>query len=848
MLKASFKSLWARKVALLLSTVAIMLGTAFVGGSLTFTDMLDSTFKGIVGGSVADVNVQAKGSSFSSDGSEQSIDQTVVDKVAKVEGVASAHGTIASNSTYLLGKNGKPMTTGAPGIGTNFVDAPASGGQQGLVMKSGHRPEGSDQVVIDPESLTKAGLSLGDRIKIYTTGKQGVVEKTIVGTALYGAKGSSAGASYAIFDTHTAQQLLLDGKDAYQSIWVVTAPGADPQEVARRINGQLPQGMEALSGKELSEKINEVISSGLRFVTVMLLVFAGISLLVGSFLIVNTFTILVAQRARELALFRAMGASRGQVMRSVVFEALILGLVGSTLGLGLGLALAFGISQVFGTLGLDISGSSMQLTGQAVLATYLVGVLVTIGAAVIPAVRASRVPPVAAMSGDFATGASGLGWRAVVGSTVTAIGGAVLAYGLFGQPEFNRMWAIGLGALALVLGIAAVSPIVGAPVIWLIGRAGEAVFGTTGRLAELNAARNPRRTAITASALMVGLALVTAFGVVAASVNVSTQKAVTKNLRGDFVVTSANQQPFSPSIGDAMAKVDGVEQVHRVRFVPGTIGGEETFLGAMPPTSFDKILKQTMTSGSLSDFAKNTVILRDEYAKEKNLSVGKEMEVTLNGKQVALRVAGIFSMEKGAGLNSVITTVDTIEGVGMRATDSMLTVDLRSGADKASVKNKLNDIISPLPLASVADQKEFADSQSQQINTVLYLIYALLGLAIVIAIFGVVNTLGLSVIERTREIGLLRAVGLNKSQVRRMIVLESLTISLLGAVLGIGLGLVLGIAAQRALAGDGLSDLALPWEQLGISVLVAFVVGVLAGLWPSVRATNLDVLKAIAAD
>ena len=848
MLRASWKSLLARKISLVLSALAIVLGTAFVGGSFTFTDMLSSAFKGIMSGAVGDVNVQPERTMESMGMSDLTLTPADVAKVAAVDGVRSAYGTVGAQDAYLLGKNGKPLTMGAPGIGTNYIDAPAAGGQTGLELLSGNPPRGPDEVVIDPDSLSKIGLNLGDRVRIYTSGDQGVVEKKVVGTALYGSQGSTGGATYAIFDTPTAQQLFLNGQDAYQGVWITADAGADAQQVADRVAGVLPSGWEAKTGQAIGEELEGMLASGMQFITNLLLVFAGIALLVGSFLIVNTFTILVAQRARELALFRAMGASRGQVRLTVMFEALILGVVGSTLGLALGFALAFGISRLFGGIGLDISGTPMRLTPQAVIATYAVGILVTLIAASIPAVRASRVPPVAAMSGDYATGASGLGMRAVLGGLLTAAGAGGLLFGLFGDPSFNRLWLIGGGALAVLLGVAAISPILGAPIIWLIGKVGSGLFGATGRLAELNSRRNPRRTAITASALMIGLALVTAFGLVAASMKASTDKALESSMRSDFVVQSMSGMPFSPAIGDDMANVSGVSAVYRLRFVPAQVSGEPAYLGAMPPTSFDKILKQTMVQGSIGDFGRDTILVLDTYATEKGWTLGQSLSAEINGRQVPLKVAGIFSMEPGTGLSNVLTTIDTIEGVGMRSTDSFLAVDLAPGADTAAVKQQLDQIVEPLPLVSVADQHEYAAAQAQQLDMLLYLLYALLGLAIVIAVFGIVNTLGLSIIERTREIGLLRAVGLTRGQVRRMVVLESTTISLLGAALGIGLGLLFGFALQRALAEQGLTELALPWAQLGISAVVALVVGVLAGVWPAARAGRLDVLEAIATE
>ncbi|GAB77921.1 putative ABC transport system permease protein [Austwickia chelonae] len=851
MLRASWKSLWARKLSLMLSTVAIVLGTAFVAGSYIFTDMLDSAFKGVISGAVADVNVQPKGmdDTAAMGGINRSLTAADVEKVRRVEGVQSAYGNITDPmSTYVLDKKGKPMTMGAPSMGFNFVDAPAMGGQPGLIVKSGRAPKGEGEVMIDPQSLQKGGYALGDKVKIITSGKLGTIEPTVVGTGIYGAKGSTGGATYAIFDTPFAQKIYLDGADAYHGVWVTTTPGTDAKQVADRMSGIMPDGFEAKSGKEVSDKMNELMAQQMGFMKNFLLIFASIALLVGSFLIFNTFSILVAQRGREMALMRAMGASRAQITLSVFFEAVVMGVIGSLGGLLLGFALAFGISQLFGTVGLDLAGAGMHLTVPTLIATFSVGILVTLVAAMAPAVRAGRVPPVAAMSGDMMTGKTGLGWRAVGGGIVLAVGVTLFLVGLFKGSLDNRVQILGGGALLTFFGVAALSPILGAPAIWLIGRLNKAVYGAVGRLAEVNSARNPRRTAVTASALMIGLALVTSLGTLGASMKASTHDAVVKALRGDFVTRSVTQMPFTGAVGDGMERVSGVSAVHRVAHAPGKWEGERSYFGAIDPSSFDKIIKQTMVQGNLSDFRGQAVLLHEDEAKTLGAKVGNRVTVNLNGRDIPVTLAGLFVTEKNTGIGNRLLTRDTMKAAGLPLQDSLLTVDVADGADKAKVRADLEKVVADIPMVTLSDQGEYAKAQTASIDQLLYLLYALLGLAIVIAVFGIVNTLGLSIIERTREIGLLRAVGVNKGQIRTMITLESITIALLGSMLGIGLGLAFGFGIQRALASQGLGQLVLPWAQIGISLVVALVVGILAGLWPAMRANKLDVLKAIASD
>lgn len=846
MLKASWKSLLGRKLRLLMSAFAVVLGVSFVSGSLIFTHMMSESFDGIMSGTVADVNVQAKGSDDGDFGTQTrgTITQEQVDAIGRVDGVESVQGFTSVTDAFPLGKDGKVIGgQGAPAIGGNVVTAPALGRKPGMVIRSGHLP-GPGEVVVDPTTLRRSGYHLGDTITIASSGAQPSLKARIVGTVLWGANESTAGATYAMFDAATTQKQWMGGKKAWQMAWVTARPGQDLDALARRIQaGATPQGFEALTGTAVADKAQSQIQQGLSFITTFLLVFAGISLVVGSFLIVNTFSILVAQRSRELALLRAMGASRRQVRSSVLFEAFVTGLVGSTLGLVLGLGIALGISRLFGAVGLDLGSITPTLTPQAVVASYLVGMLVTMLAAYLPARRASQVPPVAAMTGEAMTGTQDLGRRLVVGVGMTALGLALLLTGLFWGDAPQPMAWIGAGALLTLLGVAFSSPVLGRPVLLALGRVYRGAFGQVGALAELNAARNPRRTAATASALMIGLTLVSAMAVLGDSAKASMRSGIDEALRGDFLYSNPAYMPFSPAVADQAARVEGVTGVHRYRMAFGRLDGQRETLGAIGPKDFDKILAGTVVEGSLDDFRDGTLIADRETATRHHWRVGQTVTYTLADKPLPLRVAAISEHPKGAG-GGVVTTLATLQKAGLPATDLQVTVDVAPGADKAAVRDRLEAVVKDLPMVTVQDQHEFADTQAKSLDQLLAMIYALLGLAILIAILGIVNTLALSVIERTREIGLLRAIGLRRGQLGRMIRLESVAIALLGSVLGLGMGVVFGYAIVRALADDGLS-LHIPWLQLLAFLVVAALVGVLAALWPAHRAARMDVLRAI---
>ncbi|MFX4286908.1 ABC transporter permease [Janibacter sp. G349] len=844
MLKATFKSLLARKGRLLMSAMAIVLGTAFVAGSLIFTDTLGRTFVGIMDGTVGDVVVQPEQTDDYGGSGGGRVTAADVEKFAQLPGAERADGSVDAIGVFVVGKNGKVVGgQGAPALSFNYSEAPNQLGKNPIVIDDGRAPERDGEVMVDTATAERAGYEVGDDISLVTTGDTPEIKAELVGTMTFG-EGGMAGASVVIFDTKTMQKYFMDGKDEYSSVWVTAKDGVSQQELLTQAEPLVPEGYKGWTGKGLAEENQNDVQQALGFITTFLLVFAGIALFVGSFLIINTFSIIVAQRGRELALLRAIGASKRQVVRSVLLEAFLIGVVGATLGLLLGVVLAMGIKALFATIGLDLSGSGLVFAPRTVIAAYVVGILVTMVAAWVPARRAGSVPPVAAMRDSIDTGIGHHPVRRGLEVGVLVLGVVAFLYGLF-VADSRELWWIGGGIVGLVLGTAFLAPFVGRPVIAGLGGVYRAVFGSVGRMAEQNSVRNPGRTAATASALMIGMTLVALMGVVASSTTASVDKQIEETFRADYILSNAVGQPFSSTVADRVAKVDGVREVSPVRFSSAQVDGGQLYVTAIDPRSFADVEQIEPTSGT-ADLDEDSVMLSTKH--EGGRSVGDTVEVTMGSSTKELTVVGFYDEIQAIGSPEVLMSVDTVEAMNGSAADNWAFIFLDSGADKAQVESDIEQIVDKQPLVTLKDQAGYADEQRASINQLLYLIYALLGLAIVIAVLGIVNTLGLSVMERTREVGLLRAVGLSRRQLRRMITLESVTIALLGALLGIVLGVIAGVAIQRALVDDGITELAIPWVQMLVFVGLAGIIGVLAALLPARRASRMDILRAISTE
>jgi putative ABC transport system permease protein len=753
---------------------------------------------------------------------------------------------------FVVSKSGKVVSGfGPPAIGGNWSDAPAGHGLQGLTIVAGHEPHGVDEVVLDERTAERAGYAVGDRVDIIPSTATAVagdgapaaptrLQPELVGIAGFPSGGSLNGATYAAFDTATAQQLFLGGQDAYTDIWVTAAGGVSQEELRDDVAEELPDEVEAVTGDDAADESASDLLEAISFLTTFLLIFAGISLVVGAFLIVNTFSILVAQRSRELALLRALGASKRQVMWSVQLEAFVLGVLGATIGLGLGVLLAMGIRALFANFGLDLSGQPLIFAPRTFIASYAVGIVVTMAAAWLPARRTGRISPVQAMRDDIALPESSLRRRLVWGFALTVVGLVVLALGLFSDLPHGG-WQTGGGILAILLGVAAMSPVISRPFLALARATFARFFGSVGNLAGQNSLRNPRRTAATASALMIGLALACTMAIVGDSAKASVDESVAENFVGDFVVSNVIGTGFSPAIGDQMAQVDGVDQVVRERFGNSRRDEDNQFVAAVDPANVEA-LELDVSAGEV--FANGSVMLQRSWADDHELRVGDDLELDLPAGERSLAVAGIFE-DNPVVAAPVLLTLDDFSAAGFPDSDNVL---ILFTDDSPGIQDRLDAVVAQLPVVTVKDQAAFAQEQREPIDQFVLMIFALLGLALVIAVLGIVNTLALSVIERTREVGLLRAIGLSRAQLRLMITLESVVIAVLGAVLGVVLGLGFGIALMYAVRDQGLEVISVPIGQLAVFLVLSVVIGVLAAVFPARRAARLDVLRAIATE
>ena len=778
MLRVGFKSLLERKLRLLMSTFAIVLGVGFVAGTLVFSDTLDRSFTSIFASSVGDVVVRPEGGR-AGDGSPSTITipAALVDELAGVDGAARADGRVEAFGVFVIDEDGKPIGgSGPPAFGSGWSDAPAAHGIEGLVIDTGREPRAAGEVVLDEFTAEKSGYQLGDKVKISTVFRQASLEPVLVGTASFAEGGSLNGATLAAFETHAAQDLFLDGKDAYSEIWVTADDGVSQAELRDEVAKLLPKGFEAVTGDDAADEQATDLLDDLSFITTTLLIFAAIALIVGSYLIVNTFSILVAQRSRELALLRALGASQWQVRRLVLAEAGVLGVLGSTLGLGLGIVLFFGIRLAFSTFGLDLANTPMVFSPRTVVAAYAVGVVVTVAAAFVPAWLTSRVSPVQAMRDDIALPEATLRRRSLLGSAMIVVGAVGIGLALFVDDVPRAGWVLGLGALLVLLGVTALSALIAGPFLRLARNVYGRWFGMVGTLAGQNALRNPRRTAATASALMIGLALCTTMAILGSSAKKSVDEAVKENFVGDFVVSNVFGVPFSPVVAEQTANIPGVSSVNRFRFQ--YLDGDFTRpMVAVDPGQVTKGLKISMAKGSLNDLSQGTVIVSEKRAEDDGLEMGDEVKVDVPTGEKPYEVVGIFRANQVLG-DGYVVSLETFNAAGFQPSDNYVFVSVQEG-QRAEVLAALKALTKDMPLVTVKDQDGLAEEQRGPIDQLLALIYGLLALALVIAVLGIVNTLALSIIERTREVGLLRAVGVSRRQLRTMIRLESVVIAVL---------------------------------------------------------------------
>jgi len=842
MLRATLKSLLARKLRLVLSGLAVVLGVMFVAGAFVVTDTLSRSFDTVFADafSQTDVSVSAKPkvalSEMEGEQVQSPFPAAVAEQVAAVGGVAAATGLASADGARVIGADGKVLTSmGPPRLGGNWT------GEDGLVqLRQGRGPRADDEIVVNAYVAKQAGLRVGDRVGVLT--RQPKREFTLVGVFGYsGDRDTVGGVQEVMFTEPVAQRLMLGRTGVYSSVSVRAADGVAPDQLRDRIAAALGPQYEVKTGEQLADENAAGLQEGLGFFNNILLGFAGVALFVGVFLILNTFSIIVAQRTRELALMRAMGASRRQVITSVLVEAVVIGLLAAGLGLAAGVGVGAGLAYLFSSFvgGLALAPLAVPLT--AVIASLLVGVLVTVVAAVLPALRASRIPPVAAMQ-EVATPDRPLTRITVAGALIGAAGAATLGVGLYANVG-SPLVLILTGVLVSFVGIALLTPLVSRPVVSVLGRLFS--WSLPGRLGRLNSGRNPRRTAITAAALMVGIALVTGVTVVMDSAKTSLSQQAEDTIKAQVVISGEQSGPrppsFDPAVLDRASAIPGVRAAAGLWNDQAVVDGERTYVNAT-----DDLARLADAYGAAPATGALTTLKPDQIAvsTQRGWPLGTRLTVQLaRGEAQVYTVVATYDEQALPGSILLPAAATAQFGVPQPLFGF---VRLTDGTPVEAVLPQIKALVADSPEVSATDRSAFVAQQAGQFDMVITMVQILLALAILIAVLGVVNTLALSVLERTRELGLLRAVGLGRGQTMRMVTVEAVVISVFGALLGVVVGAGLGSAVVAALDGEGITELVLPWTRMGTYLVLAGLVGVIAAVLPAIRAARLNVLGAIA--
>ncbi|KNE78695.1 MULTISPECIES: ABC transporter permease [Streptomyces] len=838
MLRTALRNVLAHKARLLMTVLAVLLGVAFVSGTLTFTDTIGDAFKKSSAKSFDHVSVAIRWGGVAAGEEEPRLDDALLKKAEELPGAASATAAV-SDFTALADKDGKLVGEGWSTLGGNHHPGP-DGKDPRYTFTDGRAPETGDEVALDRRTAERTGYRTGDTVRLSVDGPVRTPEVTGIFDTSDG--NVAAGGTLVLFDNDTALD-LFGGADGYDEITVRAAAGTSQTELKAAVEEILPKGTEAVTGKVLSDEQARQITAETEEMGNVLLYFAAIALFVGIFIIANTFTMLVAQRTREVALMRAIGASRRQVTRSVLIEAFLVGLVAAVLGFVAGLGIAVGMRAGIGAAGATIPDGPLVVAPQTPLIALVIGVVVTMLAAWLPGRRAAKVPPVAAMNSVHATPTTrGLVVRNSIGAAITAIGGALLFLGV--TQDKNQLLAA--GSATMMVGVIVLTPLLSRPVIAaaapLLDR-----FGTAGKLARLNSLRNPRRTASTASALMIGLTLVTGLTVVATSVQSAVDKMAVGLMKADYAVSMASYTGLSPDVREKLDKVPEVAATSPMRAAYGTVNDEWVGMTGVDPASIGQVLSLDFSSGSLDRLGGSRAVVDHKTAEAAGIATGDTFTYEFDdGKTEKLEVAGVYTGNEM--IDGFFVSTGVVDPHLQEITDFQVMVKMQDGPS-AQAEETITEALGKNPAIRIQDKRAISEEISGIISLILNMLYGLLAMAVIIAVLGVINTLAMSVFERKHEIGMLRAIGMDRSRVKRMIRLESIVISLFGAVLGIGLGVFLAWAAGTAITESMETyTMTVPWERIGAFLALAGLVGVLAALWPARRAAKLNALEAIKAE
>jgi putative ABC transport system permease protein len=845
MWRLTLKNLWAHKLRLALTGLAVVLGVAFMSGTMVLTDTLSRTFDElfVTANANTDVVVQQPQTVAPEWGElRERVPASLVDDVRAVDGVDTAVGSVQGYAQLVQADGTVYESDLGTVIGANWIDSSLNP----FTLSSGHAPEALGQAVLDEATVEREGWALGDTVTVLAKGQP--TDLTLVGTATFGDVGGLPGSVLVGTNDATAQALFGE-PGWYDSVVVAAADGTDDAALASAIDEHLGAGTyDVMTGDDSTATQQEQFREGISFFSTFLLTFALVALFVGTFIIYNTFSILAAQRSRDLAMLRAVGASRRQLLRSLVVESTAVGLVAGALGLVAGVGMSQALKALLAGIGLELPTGPIVVTTGTIVTAFTVGVVVTVVSAFGPAWKASRIAPMAALR-DVAVDRSAVSLRRVVtGVSVTGAGVALFTAGVLASGPgsgSSPLQLLGLGTILTFIGVFVLGPVIARPIMAVLGWPLQRLTGMTGHLARENAARSPRRTAATASALMVGVALVGFITILASSTKASVAEGVEQSFRSDFVVESGawDQGGFNPSLAASVGALDKVDAVAPLRSTHvGAFGGTAMLQGT-DTSVIDELYDLQVTSGSMAAVGPGRVAVKSVEADRQGLAVGDTVAVTFSRTgEVPLEVAAVFDE---AFAESYVVDLSTYEANVTDQYDQKVWVGLADGVSPDAGRGALDSVLAGQPNAELLDQTEFQATITDEIDTMLNLIYGLLVLAVVIALIGIANTLALSIHERRREIGLLRAVGMTRTQVRRTVRWESVLIALLGTAMGVILAVGSAWGIVQALASESVTQFDIPGVQLVVITVVAALAGVLAAVGPARRASRLDVLDAI---
>jgi len=852
MIRVALRGMLGRKLRTVLTAFAIVLGVSMISGTYVLTDTITASFTKIVDGSYENADAVISGkvafkNNESNTATTPAFPDTVLAKVKGLPDVVAAAGTVGDEAK-LIDRNGKVISAKGGSSIAASVDPKNDARFNPLKLTSGNWPVGNGQIAIDRRTSEKKHFAVGDTISV--AADQGVRAFEITGIATFSSSSSIGASTIAIFDVPTAQDLFAkDGK--FDEIQVAAKPGVTPEKLAAEIRPLLPETAKVKTAKAQTQEAVDDVNEGVGIFQKVLLAFGFIALFVGAFVIANTLSITIAQRMREFATLRTIGGSRRQVLRSVMLEALVVGIMASLIGLFFGLAIAKGLNALFSALGVEFPSGETVFATRTIVVSLVVGVVVTLLASLRPAIKATRVPPIAAVREGASLPASRLSrWGPVMSIVTLALGILLLVYGIFGGglTIATRLSALGFGTLILFIGVAMNAKRAVRPLAAVLGWPGTQLGGTAGTLARENAMRNPSRTASTASALMIGLALITFVAILGAGLRTSFGDAVDKLFVADYALTAENGfDPFTKEADDAVAGTPGVTAVSGLRGGDARVFGKNIQVTAVPPNTAQTIRIDWLQGGTSvpARLGDDGAFVDKDYAKDHHLKIGSPIAAkTPTGQVLHLRLKGIFDPPKGGSpFGDVTMSAATFDANYVKPRNLMTLINIKGGVNDANTA-RLALSLHSFPDAKVVTASQFKKNQEADINLTLNLLYGLLGLSVIISLFGVVNTLVLSVFERTRELGMLRAIGMTRSQVRQMIRHESIVTALIGAALGIAVGVFLAILTTQALSDEGIV-LAIPWMTIGIFVVATIVAGMLAAILPARRASRLNILEAL---